>query len=124
MHIYSPESLLTQLSQGSTIKPMDLEHTYVPGQRSRRKYAHVRVVDEADTETSSSSSKERLVFHIILEPLIMGILPVSMVPTVLVLFLVSFMAILTVPWIYAHLEEVAAKAREADYAHASNRKEE
>lgn len=101
-----------------------MEHAYIPSQKSRRKYAYIRVVDETDTQPASSLLRKRVAFRIILEPLIMGVLPASMLPTVLVLFLVVSIAILAVPRINGYLEGVAEKVREVGQAHTSNVKKE
>jgi hypothetical protein len=73
-------------------------------------YAHIQVVDET-ISMSTSESTQRIVFHVILEPLIMGVLPASVQPTVLVLALVAIMAALAVPWINRYLERLAGKAK-------------
>lgn len=122
VQIHSPESLLTLIPHNSTSKP---ETT--TGRRTRRKYAHIRVVDETDTLPTFTqlASPNRVTFHIILEPLIMGVLPASMQLTALVLVTIVSVAVLAVPWINNYLEQMAQKARrEAGQAGAEGMKDE
>jgi hypothetical protein len=110
MHIYTPESLLTVIPE--------YQHSSTTGQiahtskvkTTRRMYAHIRVVE---TDIPASVFPQRVTFRVILEPLIMGVLPASVQPTVLALVLVTSLAVLAVPWINRCLERLAQKATEA-----------
>ena len=73
-------------------------------------YAHIRAVDETDSMFTSESSR-RVVFHIVLEPLIMGVLPASVQPTIVIIVLAASMTALVVPWINQYLERLAKQAR-------------
>lgn len=73
------------------------------------KYAFIRVIDETN---ALSLSDTHVTFQIILEPLIFGVLPASVQPTVLAIVLLASLAGLAVPWVNNYLERLAEKARE------------
>lgn len=81
---------------------------------TRRKYARIRLVDTGvRTPTRNPAAKRAPVpFTVILEPLHFGVLPSSVVPTLLCLLPVVACAALMVAPINRYLERIAAKARE------------
>jgi hypothetical protein len=108
VHIYTPESLPTQLHKYQYTSIMDQNTDNSEIKAIRRMYAHIRVVDE----TGTSSCPQSVMFRIILEPLIAGVLPISVQPTILALILVAALATLAVPWINRYLERLARHAME------------
>jgi hypothetical protein len=110
VQIYTPESLLNRLSDFQHTPSSDANNYVARDKTSRRMYAHIRVVDETDG-MSTVESTQRVVFRVILEPLIMGVLPASVQPVVVALVLVASLAALAVPWINRYFERLAWKAR-------------
>jgi len=110
IQFYTSESLLSAISSSQHSSSVGT-NTYTRKEtRSRRMYAHIRVVGEADG-ISTSEHTQHIAFNIILEPLIMGVLPASVQPIVLTLVFVVSVAALIVPWINRYLERLADKAR-------------
>lgn len=91
-------------SNSSELHPVSINTT------TRRKYARIGLAEVTDLPISSTS--ERIVFRVILEPLIMGVLPVSVQPIVLAIVLLGVLASLAVPQINRSLGQLAVKARE------------
>jgi len=109
VQVYTPESLLAELpkSQQALIKGQTEDTPEL--KITRRMFAHIRVVDETGI---MSTTPQHVTFHIILEPLIMGVLPASVQPTVLALVLVASLAALAVPWINRYFARLARNAME------------
>lgn len=82
---------------------------------TRRKYAHIKAVEETGIPLSNASIPQRADFRVILEPLVWGVLPASVQFTVLTIVLFGFLASLAVPRINQYLEKVAAISREEVY---------
>ena len=108
VHIYTSESLPTQLQKYQYTSITDQNTDISEIKSIRRMYAHIRVVDETDI----SACPQSVVFRIILEPLIVGVLPISVQPTILALTLVTALATLAVPWINRYFERLARNAME------------
>lgn len=88
---------------------------------TRTKYARVRVVD-IGVRTPTAEYKALLLqgpikptpvpFMLILEPLYLGILPATLLPTVGLLILVAIVASLALPMVKRYLQAIAAQVRE------------
>ncbi|KII94249.1 hypothetical protein PLICRDRAFT_50230 [Plicaturopsis crispa FD-325 SS-3] len=113
LQVYSPEELWNRLN-GSSVKTASQhgENAALGSSPTRRKYARIRAVDIGVLTPSSTPSPPvgRVPFIILLEPLYLGILPASVLPTLLFLVPLALLAGLGVPWIYAYLERVADRA--------------
>jgi hypothetical protein len=89
--------------------------------KTRTKYARIRVVD-IGIRTPTAEYKALLrqgpikptpvPFMLILEPLYLGVLPATVVPSVGALILVAVVAGLAVPRVNRYLQEVAAQVRQ------------
>jgi hypothetical protein len=89
--------------------------------KTRTKYARIRLVD-IGIRTPTAEYKALLLqgpinptpvpFMIILEPLYLGILPATVVPSVGLLILVAVVAGLAVPRVNRYLQEVAVQVRQ------------
>jgi len=88
---------------------------YDPPQSSHRlKYARIRAVDTGVLTPSPTSAQhvvEPVPFNLILEPLYLGVLPASLVPTITYLVILAGAAYLAFPSIHSYLHGVAQPER-------------
>jgi hypothetical protein len=111
MQIYTPESLFGELPKSLQTSITSINKDTPEARTTRRMFAHIRVVDETGG-ISATTTPQHVTFRLILEPLIMGVLPASVQPTVLAIVLVASLAALAVPWINRYLEGLARNAME------------
>ncbi|KIM88865.1 hypothetical protein PILCRDRAFT_813856 [Piloderma croceum F 1598] len=111
MQIYTPESLFGELPKSLQTSITEINKDTPEARITRRMFAHIRVVDETGG-ISATTAPQHVTFRVILEPLIMGVLPASVQPTVLAIVLVASLAALAVPWINRYLERLARNAME------------
>ncbi|KAI0370030.1 hypothetical protein BV20DRAFT_995650 [Pilatotrama ljubarskyi] len=116
IELHSPESLASVVPDANDVQedPPNLSST-------RRKYARIRVIHQG-VLTPSRSNQNRTVkpvpFEVIVEPLYLGVIPASLVPTlVFLLVLVGVTAFVVLPRIQAYVFAVASQVRsEAAFA--------
>ena len=104
--LYTPETLSRELSLPVSIaKPR--------AGRTRVRYARIRVVDIGVRPPSAKPSEpEPIPFILVLEPLYLGVLPATVLPTIMFLVPLVFFAGLAVPSVYRYLSRIAEKSRE------------
>ncbi|KAK0464716.1 uncharacterized protein EV420DRAFT_1638258 [Desarmillaria tabescens] len=73
--------------------------------------AHIRFVDAGVFTPGRTKQPSPVPFSIVLERLYFGLLPASVLPTLVFMGPVLLMAGLAIPWINAYLEKVAVEAR-------------
>ncbi|KAJ3552640.1 hypothetical protein NM688_g4048 [Phlebia brevispora] len=116
---FSPAELRQQLGRG------DDTVTYLNGHRkTRSRYARIRAVDTGVRNPLSQSTPQTDVpFALRLEPLYLGVIPASVMPTLAFLLpLVAFVAFVMVPRIHRLIASVAMDAKEElAKAHAENK---
>ncbi|KAG9313886.1 hypothetical protein JVU11DRAFT_4654 [Chiua virens] len=103
MSLYAPQDLLDGFAPQST-PPVSQTTT-------RARYARIRAVHAGVPVLTNASPQLDVPFVLVLEPLYMGVLPASLLPTVGVLVLVGLAAAWTVPWVTAYLAPFARQAR-------------
>lgn len=87
-----------------------MANTFVAVPSIRRKYA--RILARPSTSRPPSADPEIVLISVILEPLLAGVLPRSVVPIVFGILLAVSLEFVVAPWINRYLEGVANKARE------------
>jgi hypothetical protein len=116
-YVQSPASFFMQIyTLGELSKSLQTSITEInkdtpEARTTRRMFAHIKVVDETGG-ISATTAAQHVTFRVILEPLIMGVLPASVRPTVLAIVVVASLAALAVPWINRYLERLAQNAIE------------
>ncbi|GBE77347.1 hypothetical protein SCP_0102200 [Sparassis crispa] len=118
IQIFSPELL------ASVVDDTTAQQSFQPS--TRRKYARVSLHDTAvrtptSRPDSEAPSAEPVPFVVLLEPLYFGVLPASVTPVVVLLtFVVSFAAMVVVPFVNRYIFAVARQARE-EIAHLQDK---
>jgi len=91
------------------------------------KYARIRVVDAGVLTPTLDlpPSAEPIPFFVVLEPLFLGVLPISLLPTACFLVPILFGTAVAIPWIIGYLDHVVQQARQElhDRGTAQERKE-
>jgi hypothetical protein len=135
LEIYGPQAIFARLSKqqdDSAIASITTPHLSRTGSTTTRlKYARIRVVDigvltpTPDLSPSAPQAVEPIPFVLILEPLYLGILPASLLPTVCFLVPLLLGAALVTPWIISYLDHFVQQARQElhDRSTAQERKE-
>ncbi|KIL00833.1 hypothetical protein PAXRUDRAFT_821293 [Paxillus rubicundulus Ve08.2h10] len=138
IEIYSPEAVQDRLSKRHQISarpkstyahPSSSSHTSHQGPTTRSKYARIRVVDagvltpgtlphvprtssDAPAILAVEHKLDSVPFIVILEPLYLGVLPASLLPTVCFLIPILLVAAMSVPFAIAYLDIFVRQARE------------
>ncbi|KAI0640211.1 hypothetical protein C8Q77DRAFT_1186259 [Trametes polyzona] len=109
--MYSPDTLRGVLD--------DTKHTPTPhtteGAYTRRKYARIRLVDEGvltPTTANGNRTVEPVSFLVTVEPMYLGVVPASLLPTILFLVgLLSVAGFVAFPRIHAYLSAAASQVK-------------
>lgn len=78
------------------------------------KYARLRLVDTGvriPTLSADLQSTGLVPFNVILEPLLLNVLPATVLPTIVVLIPTIVVVTMALPYIFRYLTKVAAKAQ-------------
>ncbi|OAX39225.1 hypothetical protein K503DRAFT_103161 [Rhizopogon vinicolor AM-OR11-026] len=124
LEIYGPQAIFARLPKqldqptiaDASITPPHLSRT--GSTTTRLKYARIRAVDAGvltptpDLPPSAAQAVEPIPFILILEPLYLGILPASLLPTVCFLVPLLLAAALATPWIIGYLDHFVQQARQ------------
>ncbi|KAF7978019.1 hypothetical protein HWV62_1889 [Athelia sp. TMB] len=96
----------------SSESPSSAEATTAGRIMTRRKFAHITVIEETGVPSTNASILEQVDFRIILEPLVLGVLPASLQPTLFAIVVFGVLASLAVPYMNRYLEKLASISRE------------
>jgi hypothetical protein len=116
IEIFDPETLSLKLStlNGSRVSRASRDVF------TRRKYARIRLVDTGvltpdrngqEPSPPALPAPPPVPFNLILEPLYLGVIPATVLPTILFLLPLTVLSSLAVPRVYAYLSTIAEKAR-------------
>ncbi|KAI0354756.1 hypothetical protein OH77DRAFT_489360 [Trametes cingulata] len=122
--LYTPSSLASVLSGSDRVYST---HPAGDNTLTRRKYARIRLISQA-VFTPSPATRNRTVepvpFMVIVEPLYLGVIPASLVPTLATLLaLVAVTAFFVLPRIHAYLSAVADQVRSETASAEERRKQ-
>lgn len=124
---YTPQSLARLIQPGGRHQKLPIAEPATT--TTRRMFARIRLVDtgvqtESDAKPPHTTTAPVPVpFIVTLEPLILGVLPASLLPTVAVIVLVAVVAgFLVVPPVYRYLANLADEVRK-ETATAKSRKD-
>ncbi|KAF8844149.1 hypothetical protein BDN67DRAFT_963247 [Paxillus ammoniavirescens] len=138
IEIYPPEAVQDRLSKRHQISarpnsthphPRSSSHTSQQSPTTRSKYARIRVVDtgvltpgarpqvprtssDAPANLAVEPEPDSVPFIVILEPLYLGVLPASLLPTVCFLIPILLVAAMSVPFAIAYLDTFVRQVRE------------
>jgi len=137
VELYSPQAIFARLSKHQDHSEIEADASITKPRLSRNstttrlRYARIRVADAGvltptpDHPPSATRAVEPIPFVLVLEPLYLGILPASLLPTLCFFVPLLLGAAIATPWIIGYLDHFVQQARQELHDHntAQERKE-